>query len=657
MKTITAYIIILLFSLSLAAQTTILEEGFESGTFPPQGWVTFRGIDDLGPNNDWTTTATANTGATAAFSRYSAYGVGIAEDWLVTEMIDLSSVSNSELRFFSTDSYGAFSSQYTIRVSTNSQTTHADFTTIATYNEIVGIIYEEFIIDLSAYDGQQIYIAFVHVDENQDNWYLDDISVSSSYFTVDNITYWQSSENTVDVFSACMETIDIPETVSFNGVDYTVENIGNGAFWLCSELVSVNIPNSINQIGSDAFIGCTSLESVVIPDSVNYIDSRAFYGCTALTSVTLPSTLTAINERTFYECTALTTIQIPETVQSIGDRAFYSCESLTSLTLPENISVIEDFTFYRCNSLSGINIPASVNAIGAYAFSQCADIYEVTVNWNTPIALNSLAFANTDISTIALYVPLNTVQLYEAENVWTDFNPILEIGECSNIDITAAPNVNLGRNNSTDFYAQTFTANCDANLDTFAFFARVIPEVEQVLPAGTFNIYEGNPETGTIIYSQDFDAIEPIGDGELLFDLNTNLPLIANETYSIEIPVTFLNISILYQNPYPFGNPYINGAENTSDWDFFFTVNMTEETLSIDNHNRTNLNIFPNPTRESIRISNLNSEENYTIYDVLGKKVDSGKFLPESQISVSHLEKGIYFLKLDNYKTLKFIKQ
>lgn len=54
----------------------------------------------------------------------------------------------------------------------------------------------------------------------------------------------------------------IPETVTFNGITYTVTEIDNSAFEECSDLTSVIIPNSVTKMGYSAFSRCSSLESV-----------------------------------------------------------------------------------------------------------------------------------------------------------------------------------------------------------------------------------------------------------------------------------------------------------------------------------------------------------------------------------------------------------
>lgn len=113
----------------------------------------------------------------------------------------------------------------------------------------------------------------------------------------------------------------------------------------------VKFDGEIVEIGYTAFFGCTTLESIVIPDSVYLIDAKAFQGCTGLKSVTIGNGVTRISEYAFQHCSNLENVIIGNRVATIAEGAFYNCSSLASITIPDSVTSISHRAFYGCSNL------------------------------------------------------------------------------------------------------------------------------------------------------------------------------------------------------------------------------------------------------------------------------------------------------------------
>ena len=186
-------------------------------------------------------------------------------------------------------------------------------------------------------------------------------------------------------FCACksLTSINIPNSVT---------SIGSTAFYGCTDLTSVNIPNSVTSIGDGAFSGCTGLISVNIPDSVKIINESLFYGCKGLTNITIPNTVTSIGKNAFNGCSGLKSITIPNSVTSIEEGGFEGCAALKSVSIPDSVKRISSRMFYACTELKNITIPNSVISIGAYAFSGCTGLTSVNIP-NSVTSIGDEAFS------------------------------------------------------------------------------------------------------------------------------------------------------------------------------------------------------------------------------------------------------------------------
>ncbi len=106
---------------------------------------------------------------------------------------------------------------------------------------------------------------------------------SSSNMTCEVTCYSSKSSSNSEAYSGA---VSIPATVTYDGITYTVTSIGDDAFYRCSGLTEVTIPESVTSIGMEAFIQCTKLTSVTIPESVKSIGMGAFAWCIGLKSIT-----------------------------------------------------------------------------------------------------------------------------------------------------------------------------------------------------------------------------------------------------------------------------------------------------------------------------------------------------------------------------------
>jgi hypothetical protein len=97
-----------------------------------------------------------------------------------------------------------------------------------------------------------------------------------------------------------------------------VTTIPQEAFYNCSHLSSITIPDSVTSIGSNAFYGCYNLTSFIIQSSVTSIGSNAFYYCLSLISITIPSSLTSLGSNVFYGCTHLSSLSYHVVVTTSG---------------------------------------------------------------------------------------------------------------------------------------------------------------------------------------------------------------------------------------------------------------------------------------------------------------------------------------------------
>ena len=161
--------------------------------------------------------------------------------------------------------------------------------------------------------------------------------------------------------SSALVSITIPNSVT---------SIGNEAFEGCKSLTSINVESGnlmydsrencdaiIETDSNTLILGC---QNTIIPDGVINIGEGAFYECSNLTSITIPNSVTNIGSEAFFECSNLTSITIPNSVTKIGHWSFKGCSNLISITIPNSVKNIGDSAFFGCTSLTSISFQGTI---------------------------------------------------------------------------------------------------------------------------------------------------------------------------------------------------------------------------------------------------------------------------------------------------------
>ena len=176
------------------------------------------------------------------------------------------------------------------------------------------------------------------------------------------------------------------EQINFNATAMNDLSSGNSVFYNAGQNgngIKVVIGKNVKQIPAYLFwnsvpkITSVEFEAGSVCESIG---GGAFYYCTSLTSITIPESVTSIGASAFYQCYRLTSVTIPESVTSIGTYAFSLCTSLTSVTIPESVTSIGDRAFYQCTSLTDIYYSGSEEQWAAIGYTDISA--SVTIHYN-----------------------------------------------------------------------------------------------------------------------------------------------------------------------------------------------------------------------------------------------------------------------------------
>lgn len=228
--------------------------------------------------------------------------------------------------------------------------------------------------------------------------------------------------------------------------DAAITAIPEQAFALCTNLTTIDIPNSVTSIGSIAFSGCSAMQEITIPESITAVGTDAFINCRGKAFINCNIDTTFLNYGDLsFENAGFEEVVIGDNVEIIGYQAFTTAH-MTKLTLGKNVKEIRDWAFGNNFYLKNLVIPDSVTTIGDSAFWGCVDLVSITFGTglttiNGPCIGSSLfspsslmlvycksivpptatgtIFAKT--SNFTIYVPKDSIRDYKTAIYWTEY--------------------------------------------------------------------------------------------------------------------------------------------------------------------------------------------------------------------------------------------
>ena len=473
------------------------------------------------------------------------------------------------------------------------------------------------------------------------------------------------------------------------------------------QILSVIIENGVTSIGKTAF-AYTSLTDLSIGNTVESIGEGAFNSCESLAYVMIPEGVKSIGAKSF-ACGGLKYLVISGTVTEIFEYAFSPCEtSVEEISVswdnPANV-VYDDYIFWNVEKKSVIlHVPvgkkAAYEAVDVWKdFDIIADggtIGDGKLNLLDNLTINTGNLSpefSTNIHSYKVTVPQSiqsiviTATPVGGATVSGDGQKNLNTGE-NIFEITAVnPEAKesvytiIVTRTTTDYFIESGSiAEIETGATTVTvsgFNVDVIDRYEQeyLLTTGRFSgdlLLHFDVENGRYTFDKTVNVdANSIYRFKLVLNIGYNTP-----TYSFSA-TTHLdsfgrpsNVTLSYVrrliNLIAFGGNEVVLTEGIRIIGDFIQSGSISDLIFIGNGNFTALNdllttpmisIYPNPATDFISFTGLQGNETLHFYTVGGQLLFSRKATSEKEhIAVGFLPSGMYFVKISNGHTLKWIK-
>ena len=484
--------------------------------------------------------------------------------------------------------------------------------------------------------------------------YYNIIDASNHYV---EITYPDDSYYNWYSYPTPIGNLTIPNSVSSNGITYSVISIGNHAFFYCQYLSSVTIPNSVTSIGDYAFDDCSGLiGNLVIPNSVTSIGNGAFYGCSELTGmITISNSVTFIGTNPFSGCSRLEQIVvesgnpvydsrndcnaiietntntlisgckntfIPNSVTSIGNGAFSGCSGLTSIDIPNTITSIGGMAFAYCSNATGtLTIHNTITYIGSNPFKGCSGIEQIVVESGNTVydsRNNCNAIIKTSTNTLISGCKNSVIP-----------NTVTSIGESAFAYLSNLTSVSIP-NSATSIGGFAFD-NC-VNLTSI-----IIPN--SVTTIGAF-VFQSCWHLNSVIIG---NSTTYIGNYAFHNCYNLTMMTVLSETPPSLGYDSFSTVPKTIPVYVPIGTT--EAYQTAYGWNEF--TNYIENNVGINEQKGITVSVYPNPTNNQVKIE-AEDLRHITISNLLGQTIYEGNASGDTfEYDFGKHDSGLYLIKIE----------
>lgn len=198
------------------------------------------------------------------------------------------------------------------------------------------------------------------------------------------------------------------QTISMTGV----KTIGDYAFEECT-FTAFTFPAGTITVGDYVFLGCNNLTSITIPAATKELGAIA-YQCPNLTTITVnsnpyfvaeDSVLYTKDKKSLVAVPAgkqLTSFTIPSTVTRISACAFFGHSTLQTITIPSSVREIGDYAFHSVVRLKSLTVPSTVTSVGYGICENCTSLETLSFLANIEITPYRLCFGCTSLTRVTL---------------------------------------------------------------------------------------------------------------------------------------------------------------------------------------------------------------------------------------------------------------